>query len=432
MKPKILTSIITAACLTFTGCGFGMSVDSLLSAPMLSQEQEQIYTALQNAAGNDISLVYPRNGEHRSAFLFYDLDGDGSDEAAVFYDSHSDTESSVRVNILDCENGKWRSVYDHAGAGTSVEQVFFTDLGGSGNIRMAIGYGYITPTEKTLKIYSFSDGRLNTEYTESYYKMLSLDLDKDSGMDIAVINCNNENHGAYVSLVTDKGNGTECTSTVELNENTADLPSVMGGYIGNNTPALFIDGLLGSGSLSTEIVYCVNGQLRNPANLSGSSISQRTTRSQGLFCRDIDGDGIVEIPEREAFPGYRENAVMQYITNWNVFENYSIQKKYSSLTEPEKGYAFMLPVRWEGLVTVKTDSVTGEKVFYKFNSSLDESRLELMRILVCSHAEAAEKSLEGYVAAAKNDSAVYMVKFGDTEDNLLLTVAEVSNNFYLY
>lgn len=82
-------------------------------------------------------------------------------------------------------------------------------------------------------------------------------------------------------------------------------------------------------------------------------------------------------------------------------------------------------------MTVKTDSVTGEKVFYKFNSRLAESRLELMRILVCTRDSAAQRSLEGYTAAASDDNAVYMVKFGDTEDNLLLTMTEVRNNFYL-
>ncbi|MCM1524295.1 MAG: hypothetical protein NC120_07535 [Ruminococcus sp.] len=443
MRTAKILRICTGAllCALFGGCGIGSSVDSMLSPPMISEEQSEIYSALVDAAGSDIELVYPRSGDYRSSFVFYDLDGDGGDEAAVFYEKNTDGESSVRVNILDRENGVWRSVYDHAGAGSSVEQVFFTDLGGTGNIRMAIGYNYLTPTEKTLRIYRFENGMLNTEYSESYYRTLSLDLDRDGGTDIAVINCNNENHGAYVSLVTDRGEGAECVSTVSLNENTVDLPYVTGGFIGagqddggqgQQTPAIFIDGLMSGGSLSTEIIYCVNSRLRNPANLQGSDIPARTARAQGLYCRDIDGDGIIEIPEREAFPGYRENSDMQYITNWNVFENYSIVKKYSSLTEADKGYAFMLPVRWEGLVTVKSDSITGEKVFYKYNSSLRESRLELMRILVCSPDAAAVRSLEGYTAAASGDSAVYMVKFGDTEDNLLLTFAEVSNNFYLY
>lgn len=431
-----------AAAMTLSGCGFGSSADSLLTPPMLSEWQEEIYTALAEAAGDNISLVYPRGGAYRSAFVFADLDGDGSEEAVAFYDDALDNESGVRVNILDTDpDGKWRSVYDHSGAGVTVEQVFFTDLGGRGTVRMAIGYGHMTPTEKTLRVYSFSDGVLETEYSETYYKTLTMDLDRDGGEDIVIVNCNTENHNAYVSLVTDRGNGTECAGTVSMSVNTADIPSVIGGYIGEGTPALFADGLMGSGNLSTEIIYCINGQLRNPANVSGSEIRSLTTRSAGLYCTDIDGDGIIEIPSREPFPGYRENSEMQYITNWNAFENYTIVKKYSSLTLASQSYSFMLPVRWEGLVTVKNDPVTGEKVFYKFNGNLSESRLELMRILACSPAAAQEKLGEGYIVilgeeyleeGASDTGNVCMVKFGDTEDNLLLTEGEVRNNFYRY
>ena len=313
-----------------------------------------------------------------------------------------------------------------------MEQVFFTDLGGTGRTRMAIGYGYMTPTEKTLKIYSLGDGVLETEYTGSYYKTLTLDMDSSGGADIVMVNCNNDNHLASLSLVTDRGNGAECLSTVDMNPATVDIPSVISGYIGNGTPAVFADGLLGSGSLSTEIIYCINGELRNPARIDGSELSVRTVRPQGLYCRDIDGDGIVEIPEREAFPGYKDRQDAQYITNWNVFENYSVVRKYSSLTDPYSGYAFMLPVRWEGLVTVKNDGTTGEKVFYKYNGSLAESRLELMRIMVCGREDEEKMLSKGYITAASTESAVYMVRAGDTEDNLLLTTAEVANNFYLY
>lgn len=388
--------------------------------------------ALKSAAGENISLVYPKSGEYRSAFIFYDLDGDGFDEAVAFYENSDDSEGNVRVNILDATDGQWRSVYDHAGAGTSVEQVIISDIGGVGKNRMAIGYSYIAPTEKTLRVYSFDGNVLENEYSETYYKLLKLDLDKDGGEDIALINSNSDTRRAYISLVTDRGDGVDSVSKVELNENFADIPSVIGGKIGNDTPALFVDGVLGSGNLNTEIIYCINGQLRNPAGAAGSQISSLTVRSAGYYCRDIDGDGIVEIPSREPFPGYRETGDMQYITNWNVFENYTIVKKYASLTEAAKGYCFMLPVRWEGLVTVKNDPATGEKVFYKYNTSLRESRLELMRVLVCAPGDVASKALDGYVTAASGENAVYMVKFGDTEDNLLLTVAEVSNNFYTY
>lgn len=419
--------------LAMTGCL--SSTDSLLSAPMLSEEQEEIYAALTDAAGTAISLVYPRDGAYRTAVVFADLDGDGLEEAAVFYERVDSPEAAVRVNILDREQTegeyRWRSVYDHAGAGGTVEEVFFTNLGGSGRVRMAVGYGLISPMEKAFRVYSYEGGVLDAEYSDTYYKMLRTDLDRDGGEDIVLISCNTENRRACVSLVTDRGEGAEADGSVELSESTVDLPRVQGGFIGTDTPAVFIDGLLGSGNLATEIVYCVGGQLRNPAGVSGSDITELTTRSQRVYCRDADGDGIIEIPSREPFPGYRDSGEAQYITNWNAFENYTVVKKFSSLTEQSAGYVFMIPVRWEGQVTVKNDSLTGEKVFCKYNTSLSESRLELMRITAAVPSEEEYYISRGYFRAAGNDRAVYMVKLGDTDDNLLLTTSEVINNFLL-
>lgn len=75
-KTRLAALVLTGALLT--GCGIGSSVDTLLLPPMLSDEQEAIYTALTASAGSNISLVYPRWGAYRSAFVFYDLDMDGA------------------------------------------------------------------------------------------------------------------------------------------------------------------------------------------------------------------------------------------------------------------------------------------------------------------------------------------------------------------
>lgn len=400
---------------------------------MLSEKQQEIYSALTAETGTAIKLIYPRYGEYRSAFLFCDMDSDGFEEAVVFYESEKDSEGTVRVNIIDTdEKGRYRSVYDHAGAGSGIERVFFTDFGSGKGIRMAIGYTYLTPTEKTLQFYSYSDGILTSEYSEPYYKVMQTDLNNDGSGDVTVINCNNENHQAYVSLISDVGNGTECTSSVMLSSSSLDIPNAVYGMIGSNTPAVFIDEATGSGNISTEIIYCVNGQLRNPAYLTGSSIFADTSRSSGLYSADIDGDGIIEIPTNEPFPGYRDMNEKQYMTEWNVFENYDIVKKYSSFTDAEKGYCFMLPVRWEGQVTLRKDSVTGEAVFYKFNTSLSESRLELLRIFVTSPDNGEQLLNEGYIIVNKGENSCIAAKFAETDDNLLLTVSEVTNNMYLF
>ncbi|MFQ9094902.1 MAG: hypothetical protein ACLR5S_11850 [Ruminococcus sp.] len=46
-------------CLLFSGCTPGATVDSLLKPPSLSEEQQQIYLALQDAVGSGITCSIP-------------------------------------------------------------------------------------------------------------------------------------------------------------------------------------------------------------------------------------------------------------------------------------------------------------------------------------------------------------------------------------
>ena len=78
--------LVLPAAAALTGCSFGASIDTLMSPPKLSMEQEQIYSALTAAVGNNISLKYPKSGKYLSAFIIEDIDGDGGNEALVFYE----------------------------------------------------------------------------------------------------------------------------------------------------------------------------------------------------------------------------------------------------------------------------------------------------------------------------------------------------------
>ena len=67
--------------LILTGCSVEINVDTMLTPPKLSGEQEQIYQALQEAAGSDIRLKYPKSGSYLSAFIIADIDEESGEES---------------------------------------------------------------------------------------------------------------------------------------------------------------------------------------------------------------------------------------------------------------------------------------------------------------------------------------------------------------
>lgn len=431
-KRYVLPAVLCTVMLT--SCSLGGSADSLLSPPKLSEEQNAVYEALTRSVGNDVRLQYPRSGDHRSAFVFADIDGEPDSEAIVFYEKTGETEGSgnVRINIIDRRGGKLTSVYDHAGAGTGIDRVMFSDLGGGGSRKIIIGYTLLSG-EKNVQVYNYADGILTSEYSDSYSTMFVSDLEKDGKNELILIRPGNQLRKASLSSVSAEENGSAAENgSVPLDESATEFVNIAAGYVGTETPAIFIDGL-NDGRLTTEIIYSVDGQFRNPLYLSESALIEKTSRPAGYPCTDIDIDGTIEIPTLSLFPGYTEDMSSRlYSTDWNIFDNYTIVKKYSSFCDFGDGYCFILPSRWDGMVTVKRDAATGEAVFCKFRIDLTNSATELMRIAVASEDETSALLDEGYVVVKRNNKTSYLVKCPDIPDEpLVLTGTEISNSFYL-
>lgn len=433
---SMLTALLTALCTSAAlgGCSIAGSADTLLAPPKLSEDQNAVYEALVNSAGNDLRLRYPRYGEYRSAFVFNDIDGDGSDEALVFYEKTGKTDDggSLRVNIMDKRDGKWRSLYDHAGEGTSIDRVLFADIGSKSVKSIIIGYTRLSG-EKSASVYSYRDGRLFTDFTDSYSTMFVLDIDRDGSDNLVLVRPGNQMRKASMSLVTRTEDGTvKETGSIALDNSATDFVNIISGYVGAETPAVFIDGL-SDNRLTTEIIYTVNGELRNPLYLGESAMIENTSRRAGYLCTDIDLDNIVEIPTLSPFPGYTNRSRDSlYSTDWNVFDNYSITKKYSSYYNLSEGYCFIFPGRWDGVVTAKKDAATGEIIFCKFRTDLDNSTEELMRIAVANDYERQTFLKSGYTLLKSNNHIHYLVKCPDsTDEPLILTNTEINNNFYI-
>ena len=117
-----------AACLMLSACtSFSPATDDLMRPPRLTPEQRAINDALDDAAlTQNYSLKYPKSGDHRSAFVFHDIDGDGEEEAIVFYEPSID--NTARIVLLDRQDGVWRSLCDLPGAGQDVEFVAFANI----------------------------------------------------------------------------------------------------------------------------------------------------------------------------------------------------------------------------------------------------------------------------------------------------------------
>ncbi len=293
MRKIVLLALVVT--LLLTGCSLDGSVEILMKPPTLSEEQGEIYNALSQNLGRDFEFCYPTAGANLSPIIISNIDEEPTEEAIVFYKNKaiSGVDTGIRFNILDKVDGNWFSVYDHSGVGNAVERVSLSTIGEDKFLKFIVGYD-TGKSENVLNVYKFRDGKLTTEYSDNYTAFFTNDIDKDNENELFAISIHNKtnNTQSNIRLIEETENGIELSSSVLLSETSVEVLNIITGNVEENTPAIFIDSTDGE-NYYTEIIYTVDGDLRNPLYLSESKQIEYTKRSSGYFSNDIDNDGII-------------------------------------------------------------------------------------------------------------------------------------------
>ena len=318
-------------CLLFSGCTPGATVDSLLKPPSLSEEQQQIYLALQDAVGSGITLQYPRAGANLSAFTVVDLDGDGEDEALVFYKKTNlaAVENGLRLSVLDQVKGKWMSVCDRPADGTEVERIVVSAMGDETQNQIFVVYCFVDQSDKSLTVYRYGDSQVEQLLTAAYTMFDVADLDGDQAQELLVLGKLTENASSSAAMYRLQDGSIKDNGKLDLRTGFTDFSQVLYGTLSDGTTGIYIDGATGPSSLQTEILHVQRDTLAYV--LADGDTVAKTNRSVGYLSMDLDGDGVVEIPVQEPFPGYAADASEQVrLTRW-------LSVSGEQLTEKDRG-----------------------------------------------------------------------------------------------
>lgn len=438
---KYIQSVLRAAAMSaapvlLTGCTFGSSIDNLMAPPKLSAQQEQIYGALTEATGQNISLKYPKSGKYLSAFIVEDIDGDGVDEAVVFYERNGlgVDEITLRINILDQDDGHWHSVCDTAAAGAEVEKVMISKLGDNERVNLIIGSSLINRSEKNVTVYNYDQeaGDIKPDFSESYSFIDVTDLDGDDKNEFLLLkgSSNGAPAGAEVYQLDEAGKYHQ--SPCELSGAFTEFDSLSYGRLPNGQKGLYIDAVSGTGSIQTDIVCMEDDRLKKI--FSSPEESFATLRPSGCPSYDIDGDGELEIPVQVISPGYEDVSEGEQIklTDWKrISEKNDLEHKYTSYFSIGDGYAFVFPEKWQGKVTVKRDAINDEMVFCSYADG--KPGRELLRICCAEDTVSREDRIStGYMLLkTKGESSylAYIPQSGERKDGLSITSGDAAIGF---
>lgn len=431
MKPFKILPVLSPLVL-LTGCTFGASIDALMTPPKLSVEQEQIYNALTDAAGTSISLKYPKSGKYLSAFIVEDIDGDGGNEAVVFYEKSSLAveENTLRINILDRDGDKWRSVCDTPAEGAEIEKVMISRLGNNSRVNLIIGSSLINRSEKNVSMYEYSDGMIEQTFSSSYSFFDVTDLDNDSESEFFLLSGSAAGAPAQAEAYRLDESGIYHKYSRELSGSFTEFDNIRYGTVGGGKTGLYIDAVSGTGFIQTDIVYMDSSGLNKIFQTADDSLA--TVRPSGCSSFDVDSDGFPEIPVQTIAHGYEDvsEGEQMKLTQWLCLnEENQLEKKYTSYYSITDGYIFIFPEKWQDKATVKRDVINDEIVFCEYADG--KTGRELLRICCTKDAPSREDRISsGYMLLRTKGESAYLAYIpkhaSDETDSLAISTGDVS------
>ncbi len=418
----------------FSGCTvFETDTEALMSPPVFSEEQEKLNAALTEVTGGSYILKYPASGETNSAFIFEDLDGDGTEEALAFY---SLLDESTRINVLKKEKDGWRSVYEAAGFTGDIERINFAEIE-KGKKVLAVKW------ESEAALYSYENENLKTLHRASCDGINIADLDGDRKSEVIFFE-NNISGRNMVSVAYSNAGEVLVTESIIINAEYKNIYFAKTGKLHSGKQGYFVDSEVYDGIYLTEILLFENGEIErtfladyveyedeeNP-NLSGVVIIGGQYGSRGIFlrntkvyCMDTNLDGITEIPMEIREDSAHERSEEIFFLSFMQYDGETSKSVWNGVANTKKNYLFALPESWNALVDVSVNA-SGEELIITEKES-GETVLKIFAVLKSDY----QDKYEDYILGAEDEVHNYYIEAITEEgENFRVDPEKLSQSF---
>ena len=353
------------------------SVEELLRAPRLEGDYGEIQAALDGWLGQSAQLRYPLNGELLSPFLIGDFDGDGVQDAAVLYTA-TDVPNICLAVLQKDDAGAWQVQDAVEGLTDTVDTVRFARLQEGGADQIVVGYT-AQQADSYLAVYAYQDGEIDDILAEPYDQYLVEDITGTGYEDLLVLDTDAQGASQIKLLTSDREGGFRQAAVMGLSADRytgcASLAAGMGAYGGQYLVLDGWTGVSGANLASVLLRYNEQTQQMEPARQIGAdALYEASLRNvPDLTSRDLDRDGVVEIPTQPEGAGLinmDQGRRMDFIL-WMDYTSAQPRKSFGLLDE-ELGFYLELPIEWYGILmltdgpaedTVELRSQDGEQLY---------------------------------------------------------------------
>ncbi|MBQ9516570.1 MAG: hypothetical protein IJR60_00650 [Eubacterium sp.] len=349
MKSAKIIALILVVAAVFSGCSLRISssMDDLISPISPFGDNADIKSAMDEFAGSGYSLKTPHLGSYITAYNFFDLDGDKSDEAIVFYEP-SDNLGTINMALIKKVDDKWRVIDNKKGIGVDVSSLSFEDVDGDGRYEIIVCWDTISnSTNHELAMYDY---RKESNKLHCFYKGLTVnnyiavDMVNDSTPELLMFELNSGDYStAKAELYSFTSKKARLISETKLDAHITSYNRIQVETVkGENR--VFADAIGSNGSsMLTEIIRWSSGYnaIVSPYYSYSSGRTPDTTRSIMITSRDINGDGRIEVPFNDSSVKKLPKAVS--CVRWKFYDDGPMAHACYSLMPKGDGYLVIIP-----------------------------------------------------------------------------------------
>lgn len=380
---KRMTVLILLCCfaVSFSGCAelTGLDAQGLMLPPKTTADHQAIYE-LMRGGQTDVKLVYPKNGEYRSAVISKDIDKDGSLDVVTF--CVNSEAGGIRLEFFSREkDGNWYSRAEFISTANQVDRVFFGDVTGDGQEEIVIGWGDPLTATASISVYCLKNrGAEEIQMSaQPYSEMLITDFEGDGVSELFVLEVTGqpaEDGSVDVPLgrlFRFDGEQSYVAQTVPLDAAVTRYTSAMFMPVNGWHKAAVIDGIKADGRMITQVISYdeISQMLLAPLSSATQENPNATDRAAVLAinARDINSDTVVEIPTVELRVRKSNTAVDStgYCVTWNTYspEDNRFTPVCSSIVNAAENYYLILPVGTENIACAN-DTISRRATFFRY------------------------------------------------------------------
>ncbi len=395
-KKGYCAALLVAAAMTLSGCMFISSPEELYALPRLPEEYTGLETEIADLVNNKgYEYAAPVSGENVQLVQMVDLDGDGTDEALVFLRKSGDVKP-LQIHIFKQEEDGYRPAAVIQESGAAIAQVDYRDMNGDGVQEIIVGWRMTMDAanafgeggigermlSRVVSVYNMERYDCQKVLETNYNQYILADLDNNGLPELITIaggasgNCDASAYEWNIGVMEQK-------SVTRLTMSPAMVDEVRVGMLTDGTQALFVTGLVDEQTLATDILLLKGNGLVNCVLDEFTDTSRLTYRNASLRARDINADGVLEVPVSYLLPKYDPAAQDYWAINWMAFSSDGTSRveecTYHNLTD---GWYIVLPESWKDhiMITSVVSSVGERAVTFGLYQGEETPPMDLMTV----------------------------------------------------